>query len=99
GFEILFIGPDEDPFWAMVGRDNVVIMLKAIADDIKPISNPARHPWARWDAYIGTDDPAALFEEYTAKGITFHQPLKVDGDRLLGFELQDGDGYMLFFGR
>jgi len=37
GFEVLFIGPDEDPFWAIVGRENVSIFLKAIAPDIEPI--------------------------------------------------------------
>jgi catechol 2,3-dioxygenase-like lactoylglutathione lyase family enzyme len=36
GFEVLFIGPDGDPFWAIVGRENVSIFLKAIAPDIEP---------------------------------------------------------------
>src|ERR1039458_7539164 len=39
GFEIRYIGPDDDPFYAMVGRDNISIMLKAIAPDVKPIPN------------------------------------------------------------
>jgi catechol 2,3-dioxygenase-like lactoylglutathione lyase family enzyme len=99
GFEIYHMGPDDDPFWGMVGRDNVTIMLKAIADNIKPIPNHTRHEWARWDAYISTNDPDALFEEYSSKGITFHQPLKNDGDGLRGFEVADADGYVLFFGR
>ncbi len=62
GFEIHYTGPDGDPFWAMVGRDNITIMLKAIADDIKPIPNHTRHEWARWDAYISTNDPDALIQ-------------------------------------
>jgi catechol 2,3-dioxygenase-like lactoylglutathione lyase family enzyme len=99
GFEIRYCGPDEDPFWAIVGRDNVSIMLKAIADDIKPIPNHTRHDWARWDAYISTQEPDTLFEEYSSTGITFHQPIRNDGDGLRGFEVKDADGYVLFFGR
>ncbi|MBS1530346.1 MAG: VOC family protein [Bacteroidetes bacterium] len=100
GFEVRFIGPDkEDPFWAIVGRDNISIMLKAITRDIKPIPNHTRHEWARWDAYISANDPDALYKEYSAKGIAFRQPLKDDNDGLRGFEVEDADGYVLFFGR
>ncbi|HJP64532.1 MAG TPA: hypothetical protein VJ844_13890 [Mucilaginibacter sp.] len=83
----------------MVGREHISIMLKAIADDIKPIPNHTRHEWACWDAYISTTDPDTLFEEYTARDVTFHQPLRDDGDGLRGFEVADADGYVLFFGR
>jgi len=99
GFQIRYMGPDDDPFWAMVGRDGISIMLKAIAPDIHPMPNSSRHEWARWDAYIGVADPGILFEEYHAAGVIFKQPLMVDGDGLLGFELIDADGYVLFFGR
>ena len=77
----------------------LVIYSSAIADDIKPIPNNNRHEWARWDAYISTSDPDALFEEYRSRGLVFHQPLKDDSDGLRGFELADADGYILFFGR
>src|SRR3569833_49576 len=99
GFEVRYIGPDGDPFWAIDGRDSVSIMLKAIVPGIKPIPNHTRHEWARWDAYIGTPDPDSLFDEYSANGVTFHQPLRDDGDGLRGFEVIDADGYVLFFGR
>ena len=99
GFEVLYMGPEGNPFWAMVGRGPVSIMLKAIADDIKPVPNHTRHEWARWDAYISTEDPDALFEEFSSAGVTFHQPLKDDGDGLRGFEVADANGYILFFGR
>ncbi|HEX4372536.1 MAG TPA: VOC family protein [Puia sp.] len=99
GFEVLHIGPDDDPFWAIVGRDNISIFLKAIAPDIKPIPNHTRHEWARWDAYISTADPDMLFEEYRSKGVAFHQPILDDSDGLRGFEIADADGYILFFGR
>ncbi len=99
GFVIRYMGPEDDPFYAMVGRDQISIMLKAIAPGIEPIPNHTRHPWARWDAYISTEDPDALFEEYRSAGITFHQPLRDDDDGLRGFEIEDADRYMLFFGR
>jgi catechol 2,3-dioxygenase-like lactoylglutathione lyase family enzyme len=99
GFEVLFIGPDDDPFWAIVGRENISIFLKAITPNVKPIPNHTRHKWARWDAYISAADPDTLFEEYRSRSVTFHQPLKDDGDRLRGFEIADADGYVLLFGR
>lgn len=99
GFEVWYTGPDDDPYWAMVGRGPVSIMLKAIADDIKPIPNHTRHEWAPWDAYISTEEPDALFEEFSSNGITFRQPLGDNSDGLRGFEVTDADGYVLFFGR
>ena len=80
----------------MMGRGPVSIMLKAITDDIKPIPNHTRHERARWDAYISTEDPDALFEEFSSTGITFRQPIGDDDDGLRGFEVTDADGYVLF---
>jgi catechol 2,3-dioxygenase-like lactoylglutathione lyase family enzyme len=99
GFKLRYMGPDDGPFFAMVGRDEISIMLKAIAPEIKPMPNHTRHEWARWDAFIYVSDPDRLFEEYRAGGLSFHQPLKDDGDGLRGFEVMDADGYVLFFGR
>jgi catechol 2,3-dioxygenase-like lactoylglutathione lyase family enzyme len=99
GFEVLYIGPESDPYWAMVGRGPVSIMLKAITEDIKPVPNHTRHEWARWDAYISTEKPDTLFEEFSSGGVTFRQPIRNDNDRLRGFEVTDTDGYVLFFGQ
>jgi len=99
GFEVWYMGPEGDPYWAIVGRGPVSIMLKRIADDIKPIPNHTRHEWAAWDAYISTQDPDTLFEEFSSTGITFRRPIKDDSDGLRGFEVMDADGYVLFFGR
>jgi len=99
GFEILYEGPDENPYWTIVGRDNISIMLKAVAPEIKPIPNRTRHEWAPWDAYISTADPDMLFEEYRSNGVAFRQPMQNNSDDLRGFEIEDADGYVLFFGR
>jgi catechol 2,3-dioxygenase-like lactoylglutathione lyase family enzyme len=99
GFEVWYTGPDGDPFFAMIGREHVSIMLKAIAVDVLPVPNHTRHQWARWDAYISTTEPDLLFEEYRSKGVEFRQPILDDGDGLRGFEVADADGYVLFFGR
>jgi hypothetical protein len=83
----------------IAGRDHISIMLKAIAEDIKPVPNRTRHEWAAWDAFIGTDNPDDLFEEYSSRGMTFHQSIRDNSDGLRGFEVADADGYVLFFGR
>ncbi len=99
GFKIRYIGPDDGPFYAMVGRDNISIMLKAIAPDVKPIPNHTCHEWAPWDAYISTTEPDTLFEEYRSNGVAFRKPIHDNSDDLRGFEIEDADGYVLFFGR
>ena len=99
GFEVRYTGPDDDPYWAIVGRDNVSIMLKAITPDVKPIPNHTRHEWAAWDAYIATAQPDKLFDEYLSNDVTFRKPIHDNSDNLRGFEIEDADGYVLFFGR
>ncbi|MGC4038234.1 MAG: hypothetical protein QM764_19885 [Chitinophagaceae bacterium] len=99
GFELRYSGPDDDPYWAIVGRDNISIMLKAIIPEIMPVPNHTRHEWAAWDAYIATAEPEKLFEEYNAKAVSFRKSLQVNSDNLKGFEIEDADGYVLFFGR
>jgi catechol 2,3-dioxygenase-like lactoylglutathione lyase family enzyme len=99
GFEIRYMAPEESPFFAIVGREKVSIMLKAIAPNILPVPNHTRHRWARLDAYISASDPDSLFEEYRSRGVVFHQSLRDDEDGLRGFEVADADGYVLFFGR
>ena len=99
GFEVRYIGPEDNPFFAIVGRDNISIMLKAVAPDVKPIPNRTRHEWAPSDAYISTAEPDTLFEEYRSNGVTFSKPIQDNSDNLRGFEIEDADGYVLFFGR
>lgn len=99
GFEVRYSGPDGNPFWAIVGRDDISIMLKEVAPDVKPIPNHTRHKWAPLDAYIATADPEKLYREFCANDVSFLKPLQINSDNLKGFEVKDADGYVLFFGR
>lgn len=99
GFEVTFLGPDDDPYFAIVKRDGVRLMLKAITPEVSPTPNPTRHSWARWDAYIYTPDPDALADELTSRDVSFREPLGDNSDQLRGFEVADADGYVLYFGR
>ena len=102
GFEVLFQGGDEgsgDDFFAIVGRDQVMLMFKAIAPEVHPQPNHSRHELARWDAYINTDDPDTLYAEFVGKEVPMHRELADTGDGLRAFEIADNNGYVLCFGR
>ena len=97
GFEVAFQEPLQDPFFAIVSRDGAMIMVKSVG--VEPLPNRERQPEARWDAYLGVNDPDALASEFASRGVTFSVPLQDTHDGLRGFELEDADGYVLFFGR
>ena len=104
GFDITFQGPgDDDIFFGIVQRGAAMIMLKDVGVD--PVPNYTREikkGIARWDAYLHVPDPDALAAEFSSRNVGFFKPLQ-DGDDgddgLRGFEVQDADGYVLFFGR
>jgi catechol 2,3-dioxygenase-like lactoylglutathione lyase family enzyme len=104
GFDIMFQGPSEDDiFFGIVRRDEAMIFLKDIGVD--PVPNYTRDikkGIARWDAYLHVPDPDALATEFASRNVEFFKTLQ-DGDGgddgLRGFEVQDADGYVLFFGR
>jgi len=97
GVQLDFQGPDDHPYYARVSRDGIGIMLKAIRPDVVPQPNHTRHEWARWDAYIYTLDPDALFEEFSRRGASFAKKLSFIDEGLWGFEVTDSDGYVLAF--
>lgn len=99
GFEVTHQAPAPDPFFAIVARDGVQLLLKVVAEDVGALPNRSRHPDARWDAYVHVPDPDALAAEFRGRGVTFSAPLTDTDDGLRGFELTDHDGYLLFFGR
>jgi catechol 2,3-dioxygenase-like lactoylglutathione lyase family enzyme len=99
GFEVTHQAPAPDPFFAIVARDGVQLMLKVVAEDVGALPNRSRHPDARWDAYVHVADPDALAVEFRDRDVPFSAALTDTDDGLRGFELADHDGYLLFFGR
>ena len=101
GFEVTFEGPEpDDIFFGIVQRGRAMIMFKAI--DVEPVPNYTRdigHGIAGWDAYIYVPDPDALAAEFVSRDVPFFKPLENNHDNLRGFEIEDTDGYILFFGR
>jgi catechol 2,3-dioxygenase-like lactoylglutathione lyase family enzyme len=99
GFEVTHQAPASDPFFAIVARGGVQLMLKVVAEDVGALPNRSRHPDARWDAYVHVPDPDALAAEFRDRGVTFSAAPADTEDGLRGFEVADHDGYLLFFGR
>ncbi len=101
GFEITFQGPEpDDIFFGIVERGAAMIMFKAVG--VEPVPNYTRdikQGIARWDAYLYVPDPDALATEFSSRNVEFFEPLTDTDDGLRGFELQDVNGYVLFFGR
>ena len=101
GFDITFQGPsDDDIFFGIVRRGAAMIILKDVGVD--PVPNYTRDikkGIARWDAYLHVPDPDALAAEFSSRNVEFFRPLSVNHDGLLGFEVKDADGYVLYFGR
>ena len=104
GFDITFQGPsDDDIFFGIVQRGAAMIILKSIGVD--PVPNYTRdikQGIARWDAYLYVPDPDALAIEYSLRNVEFFTTVEDNengDDGLRGFEVQDTDGYILFFGR
>ena len=101
GFEITFEGPEpSDIFVGIVERGGAFILMKAVG--VEPVPNYTRdvkQGIARWDAYVNVHDPDALAAEFASRGVEFFVPLQDSEDGLRGFEIEDADGYLLFFGR
>ncbi|HKY47758.1 MAG TPA: VOC family protein [Acidimicrobiia bacterium] len=97
GFQLDFQGPDDDPYYAGLSRDEAGVMLKAITPEVLPCPNHTRHEWARWDAYIYTLDPDTLYAEFKQRGVTFVKELSFIDEGLWGFEITDADGYVIAF--
>ncbi|HTE24459.1 VOC family protein [Flavitalea sp.] len=100
GFDITFQGPGEDDiFFGIVQRGAAMIMLKEVGVD--PVPNYTRDikkGIARWDAYVHVSDPDALAAEFSSRKVRFFTPINNNDDGLRGFEIEDADGYILYFG-
>ncbi|HKS07104.1 MAG TPA: VOC family protein [Gemmatimonadaceae bacterium] len=101
GFDVTFEGPEpNDIFFGIVQRGAAMFLFKDVG--VAPVPNYTRNikqGIARWDAYVNTPDPDALAAEFASRGVTFFEPISDTTDGLRGFEVQDVNGYVLFFGR
>lgn len=101
GFDVTFEGPEaDDIFFGIVRRGGAQILLKAV--DIAPTPNRTRdigHGIMRWDAFVHVPDPDALAAEYVGRNVKLFEPVRDTHDGLRGFEVEDPNGYLLFFGR
>lgn len=98
GFELRYSHEPDDLFFAIVGRDSTQIFVKAVAPGLAAQPNHTRHEWAGWDAFVYVDDPDSLAAEFADRGTAFHKEIVDRSDGLRGFEIEDADGYLLFFG-
>ncbi len=59
GFNVLHKGGDGhgNDFWAIIGRDRVMLMFKHVTPEVHPQPNCSRYEWAACGAYILTSDP------------------------------------------
>jgi uncharacterized glyoxalase superfamily protein PhnB len=98
GFEATLRQPDARPFFAIIRRDGVQLMIKS-HQNIAPLPNSKRMPWTRWDAFVYSEDPDGLYKEMLERDATVSAPLSDTHDGLRGFEITDPDGHAMFFGR
>jgi catechol 2,3-dioxygenase-like lactoylglutathione lyase family enzyme len=96
GFQVWHHEPDDEPFFAVVGRDGAQLFLKS--GGAAPMPNPIRDRAMRWDAYVLAFDPDSLATEFADQGVSFSEALTDTHDAQRGFEIEDPDGYVLFFG-
>jgi catechol 2,3-dioxygenase-like lactoylglutathione lyase family enzyme len=95
GFALAFIY-GEPPFYAQVVRG-------AARLNLRHVDMPAFHPELRQrerdilSATITLDDVKALFLEYTANGVPFHQPLRLEPWGARTFIVCDPDGNLIAF--
>ncbi|MDF1798985.1 MAG: VOC family protein [Planctomycetota bacterium] len=107
GFEVRVQLPEHEPFFAIVGRDGVGLLLKHVSAEVEPLPNPQRQAWAKWDAFVSVAQPEQLAAELReraarlpagARGPAQSFEVHDTEDGLRGLEVTDADGYVLFLG-
>jgi len=98
GFELRMLAPDDDPFFAIVGRGNAQLLLKAVSNQVLAQPNVTRHADAPWDGFVYTTTPGDAEQEFASNGALIQKTLHQRDDGLKGIEVRDLDGYVLFFG-
>ena len=96
GFAIRGYFFEDPPVFAMVGRDDQIIML-SLAETGRGGSN-RNYKREAIDAYLWVDDVEALYAEFHQKNVEVVMPPTLRSYGMKELELRDLDGYMLCFG-
>jgi catechol 2,3-dioxygenase-like lactoylglutathione lyase family enzyme len=94
GFHARFVY-GEPPFYAQVVRDAARLNLRHLDSPI--VDAHLRAGEDLLSATIVLDDPEALFQEYQAKRVPFHQLLKTEAWGSRSFIVADPDGNLIAF--
>src|SRR5277367_6129349 len=94
GFHVRFVY-GEPPFYAQVVRDAARLNLRHLDSPIVDARLRAKQDLL--SATIVLDDPEALFQEYQAKNVPFHQLLKAEAWGARSFIVADLDGNLIAF--
>jgi uncharacterized glyoxalase superfamily protein PhnB len=97
GFRIVGYFLGEPPVFAMVGRDDQIVMLSR-AERSRGSSN-RRHKGEAIDAYLWVDDVEALYVEFEQSGADITTPPTQRINGMKEIEVRDLDGYVLCFGQ
>jgi uncharacterized glyoxalase superfamily protein PhnB len=95
GFRIVGYFFEEPPVFAMVGRDDQIIMLDRMVGG-RGGSNRDYKDTAL-DAYLWTSDADALHAEFQRGGAQIVSPPRLQGYGMKEFEVRDLDGFVLCF--
>lgn len=94
GFQLAFLHGDP-PFYGQVIRDGACLNLRHVD---RPVFDPAlRAEEDLLSATIVLDKIEALFLEYQAKGVVFHQALRAEPWGARTFIVADPDGNLIAF--
>lgn len=97
GFRIVGYFFEDPPVFAMVGRDDQIIML-SLVEGSRGGSN-RNHKREAIDAYLWVDDIDALYAEFLQSGADIVMPPTLRIYAMKEIEVRDLDGYILCFGQ
>jgi catechol 2,3-dioxygenase-like lactoylglutathione lyase family enzyme len=95
GFSKVFIY-GEPPFFGQVARDGVPLNLRYVCEPV--FAGDIREREDLLAATVGVSGVKALYEEFKAKGATFHQGIKRHPWGAIDFIVRDPDGNLISFG-
>lgn len=100
GFEVTYQSPEEDPFFAMLSRDRVSIMIKHMSDSIQPQSNRlfADDENNAHDGFWHINDPDTFCRELKSKGVKITRDVEDTSYGTRDFEFEDLNGYVFVCG-